>query len=282
MRSSPLYYASLACWFLMLWEGVVAANNKRALAIDLVFPRNETYNPSPIFPIIFSYGDPVVIPLFEPLLSYKVWNYSNDSNPIHSRGIDIPLVNDSSINPYIEFSSYTYPFNTEGTWIITLHLRWAYCQVDPDGEGLDGVGTLQRNNTFVGKVIFTTKGPLKQVDLVAATSNQTCSAPVGLAINIKDTVRAPNSDGFEGDTCPIVSPPVEADSCAVTLDPAAVSNIGAAMTSLQCTGPGDDPEGVDCDTWRESRESAGLRIVAGGVTLLAFVLGIVTYIHTLM
>ncbi|KAL6922605.1 hypothetical protein FSHL1_006570 [Fusarium sambucinum] len=286
MRFSPAYFTSLACWLVMLFREVAGdQTNSSALKIDLVFPLNETYNPSPMLPIIFSYGDPSTIPLFEPLISYRVWNESNRSTTNTDFTLSsinyVPLVNGSSINPYIDFGFYTHHFNTEGRWSISVILRWASCYVDPEVEyeSPGEWGKIHRNNTYVGTVTFTTKGPLKQVDLLAATKNQTCSSPVGININVERTAKAVWGDGFEGDTCPIVDSPTEADSCSVTLNPSAVSNIDAAMTSIHCTGPKDDAEGIDCDAWREARKnSAGLRVIAGGVTSLAFVLSLVALI----
>ncbi|XEV04692.1 hypothetical protein FSHL1_009979 [Fusarium sambucinum] len=286
----------MACWFLSLWKcaaGEQAMNNS-ALAIDLVFPHNETYNPSPIFPIIFSYGDPGMIPIFEPVLTYEVWDYSNDSNPIHSRLRKIPLVNDSSSNPYIEFNTHEYPFNTEGTWSVSLIVRWAYCYIQPASGALDESVTIKRDNTFVTEVVFTTKGPLKQVDIGAATSNKTCPSPAGLTINAANITEVITENGFESHTCAFVDLPIESegygfgslsvdqDRCAVTLEPATASSIDSSLTSSYCGRYGDDPKEVDCDSWRDSPDSTGLRLVAGGVTCLVFVLGVITYIHNLM
>ena len=289
MHISNIPYTFLVCCFLML-DKAAAENQTRGnppLKIDLVFPRNETYNPSPMFPIVFSYGDPEFIPLLEPIVSYTVWNYSNYNKSIHAELRDKPLVNRSSSNPHIEFDQYSYPFNNEGTWELSVHLRWANCYIQPPGEHNRKERTrLRINATTVGTVVFTTRGPLKQLDLGAATNNETCSTPVGLSVNFIEQ-KVPSLDdksgnNFEGSYCALPQSLVEADRCADTLDPATVSSIDATMTSWQCSWPGDEPDGVDCKTWRENLENKALRVVAGGATCLAFMLGVIVYTYTLM
>ncbi|CAG7565367.1 unnamed protein product [Fusarium equiseti] len=296
MRLSPLYYASLACWFITLWKGVAGERsmNSSALEVDLAFPRNETYNPSPVFPIVISIGNPGMIPIFEPLLSYQVYNYGEYTNPIINETIALPSVNESTGDPYIEFTAYEHPFNTEGKWSILVTLDYAYCVLQPTKGSREEIMTLKRDLAVVTLVDFTTKGPLKQVDLGAATKHQICPLPAGLTINATGTTTAPKDADFQGDTCAFrdlplesgghsfIAPPNDEDRCAVTLEPAAVSSIDASMTSSHGDSHKDDPKGVDRGSSKESQESAGFRIAAGGVTCLAFVLGVITYIDTLI
>lgn len=145
---------------------------------------------------------------------------------------------------------------------------------------------LRRNFTTVGTVVFTTKGFLKQVDLVDATNNETCSTPIGFSVDTTEwkipAFEDKEDNDFEGFSCILPQSLVEADRCADTLDPATVSSIDATMTSWQCSWPGDEPDGVDCKTWRENLESTALRVVAGGATCLAFMLGAIVYTYTLM
>ena len=289
MHISNILYTFLVCCFLMFRKTAARDPTRGSppLKIDLIFPRNETYNPSPMFPIIFSYGNPEMIPLFEPIISYTVWNPSNYNKSIHTELRDKPFVNRSSSNPHIEFDYYSYPFNTEGTWELSVHLRWANCYVQsPRERDLDERVRMRRNFTTLGTVVFTTKGPLKQVDLADATNNETCSNPIGLSIDTAEWKFPIFDDAhdvdFVGSSCIVPQSPVEADRCADTLDPATISSIDATMTSWQCSWPGDEPDGVDCKTWRESLESTALRVIAGGATCLAFMLGVIAYTYTLM
>ncbi|KAH7234198.1 hypothetical protein B0J15DRAFT_432520 [Fusarium solani] len=281
MRFPLPHLASLACWFLLFSSGAAGeqSNSTGLVEIDLVFPRNETYNPSPLMPIVFSYRNIGLVPLLNPIISYEIWDHTNFSGPNYGAKYEGPLINHSSSDPYLQHSLNLYPLNLEGTWLLAFHVRWVNCFERGGGDtGLDPENALRINMTN-GGVIFTTKGPSKQIDLVATTSNQTCAAPAGTAINITGTVNTPwPNEGFEGDRCPVVaSPPTEADRCAVTIGAAAASSIAASMTSTVCGGWATDvPDGVDCSPFK--KKSAALRIIPGGATCLAFMLGALGFI----
>lgn len=250
------------------------------MEIDLVFPRNETYNPSPLMPIVFSYRNTRLMPLLRPTITYEIWRYSNFGGPNISGRQEVPLVNHSSSDPYLKHSFYMFDFDTEDTWLLAFHVRWTNCVEDGEGSpGFDPYTVLRTNLTNVA-IVFTTKGPSKQIDLVAATSNQTCAAPAGVAIDIASTEDTfLSTDEYEEDRCPVVtSPPTEAESCAVTIGTAAASSISASMTSDVCKwrAATDVPDGVDCSSFK--KKSAAVRIVPGGATCLAFMLGALGFI----
>ncbi|KAJ4197153.1 hypothetical protein NW767_009045 [Fusarium falciforme] len=230
-------------------------------------------------PIVFSYRNIGLVPLLNPIISYEIWDQNNSSGPNYGAKYEGPLINHSSSDPYLQHSLNLYPLNLEGTWLLAFHVRWTNCFQDGEGfPGLDPTNTMRINMTN-GGVIFTTKGPSKQIDLVAATSNQTCAAPAGMAINITSTFDTfVSTEGYEADLCPVVeSPPTEADSCAVTIGAAAASSIAASMTSTVCSGLATDvPDGVDCSSFK--KKSGALRIVPGGATCLAFMLGALGFI----
>ncbi|KAM0542839.1 hypothetical protein ACHAPJ_012619 [Fusarium lateritium] len=113
------------------------------------------------------------------------------SGPSTTGGIEDPLANYSNSDPHLEFEFFLYPFNTEGTWRLVFHIRWSNCYEQLAEGLLPDMDMYKINTTNIGPVVFTTKGPSKQIDLVAATSNQTCSAPAGVAINITDTMDTP-------------------------------------------------------------------------------------------
>ncbi|EEU49013.1 uncharacterized protein NECHADRAFT_75749 [Fusarium vanettenii 77-13-4] len=228
------HLASLACWFLLFSSGAAEAQNNSTglVEIDLVFPRNETYNPSPLMPIVFSYRNIELVPLLRPMITFEIWDYNNSSGPIYDSPREAPLINHSSSDPYFQHS-LMYPLNLEGTWGLRFYVYWTNCV--KDGEGSLGFNpyTIHRTNVTNVAIIFTTKGPSKQIDLVAATSNKTCAAPAGIAIDIASTDNTFDSTGeYEKDRCPwVTSSPTEADSCAVTIGAAAASSIADSMTS---------------------------------------------------
>ncbi|KAI6754852.1 hypothetical protein HG530_012604 [Fusarium avenaceum] len=287
MRFTPLSLASLTCWSLLYNNGAAKESKgpTGALQIDLVFPRNETYNPSPVMPIIFSYRNLGLVPYLIPSITYEIWNNDNFSADSAGGRVEVPLVNDSSVDPHIEFHKYIYPFNTEGTWRLNFHIRWIRCYVAPAERGRGELNMAVVNETDVGGIVFSTKGPSKQVDLVAATSNKNCSYPAGATINVTDTMRYPGTfRDYEPDVCPMVEfPEGNADSCDVMLDPATASSIDAEMTSWVCTRVWETnrPKGFDCES-RKEKESTAMRIITGGASFLAFMLGVLVYVYNLL
>ncbi|KAJ4248493.1 hypothetical protein NW762_012831 [Fusarium torreyae] len=284
MHYPPLHPILLACWFVLSYAGAAEEQNDATglMKVDLVFPRNETYNPSPLMPIIFSYRNPGLAPSLKLKIIYEVWNYTNSSGESIGGKEEVPLLNSSS-DPYFQHTAFIYPFNTEGIWLLAVHFRFVNC-FEETGLGSYPEITVGVNSTDFS-VIFTTKGPSKQIDLVAATSSQNCSNPAGITININDTVKTPSSkygSEYGREFCPVVSsPPIEASSCDVTIGAAAASSISASMTTWACGLPSHNPpekvpDQVDCPSQEE--ESAALRIVVGGIASLVFMLGALGYV----
>ncbi|KAL2675732.1 hypothetical protein Neosp_011923 [[Neocosmospora] mangrovei] len=238
------HLASLACWFLLFSSGVAEVQNNSTglVEIDLVFPRNETYNPSLLMPIVFSYRNIELVPLLRPIITYSIRRYSDFGGDSLFDEEEAPLVNHSSSDPYLKHSFYVSDFDTEDTWHLAFHVLWTSCVKNGEGSlGFDPYTVLQTNLTNVA-IVFTTKGPSKQIDLVVATSNQTCAAPAGIAIDIASIDKTLYSTGEkEEDRCPwVTSPPTKAESCAVTIGTAAASSISASMTSAPRENPKED------------------------------------------
>ncbi|KAH7260829.1 uncharacterized protein BKA55DRAFT_559837 [Fusarium redolens] len=285
------YLPSLACWFFLLCISISsgAAEEEQepdptgTLDIDLVFPRNETYNPTPMMPVVFSYRNPKLISVLRPHIMYQFWEYNKFDGRGTGGQIAAPYVNTSSTDdPHFEHHFFRTPFNTEGQWKLVVHFSWFNCYKDPDRSFayLDNNNTIRMNGTSVS-VVFTTTGPSKQVDLNAATSNKNCSAPAGIAIDVRDTLRTPQHErreDYDREFCPVVPSVTKADKCDVTMGPSAASSVSAAMTSFVCAftiNKTEIPEEVDCSVLKESM---AMPIVFGGTTFLAFVLGALGYL----
>ncbi|KAL4723014.1 hypothetical protein ACLX1H_010255 [Fusarium chlamydosporum] len=199
MRWPLLYLASLSCWFIFFQRGLAqeqSDNITGILEVDLVFPRNETYNPQPMMPIVLSYrNNPQLLYLFRPTVSYEIRNLHNNSGPIdHGKSNWVlPAVGE---DPFIEVEYLRDPVDTEGTWVLDLWLSWSNCYRKRTKPGLPDKDFYQVTKTKIANVTFTTEGPLKQIDLVAATSNKTCPFPIGIAINVTDTMEPPEPLGW--------------------------------------------------------------------------------------
>ncbi|RGP76821.1 hypothetical protein FLONG3_5064 [Fusarium longipes] len=187
-------------------------NSTGTMEFGMVFPSNKTtINPSLVMPFVFSfsYKNPKLIPILQPYLVYNVYNYSNTSQNvlqgrIGPRSANLSATHDLQFggNYYQQFeANYHRDFANEGKWLITLILGFFTCYEDPDRTYNDTytIGTHHAK----ANIIFTTKGPSKQVDLVAANGSKNCLSP--LIIKVEDTVKVPQSDprtdGLVEDVC---------------------------------------------------------------------------------
>ncbi|KAH6952092.1 hypothetical protein DER45DRAFT_636386 [Fusarium avenaceum] len=284
---------SLACWLFLLGFSSGATEEQQhdstgTMEFGMVFPVNHTtINPSVVMPFVFSYQTPQLIPILQPYLIYDVYNYSNTSQNI-LQGRVIPRSANLSATDDLQFeANYHREFANEGKWLITLILGFFTCYEDPDRT---------YNNTYTittvhakDNITFTTKGPSKQVDLVAATNSKNCSSPPALSVKFQDTVKIPQSDPRADEMVEEVcvlnalasrldSLVTWADKC-VAVVPTATSSIAAEVSSWACRGRinyTDRPDGIDCVT-RKDEESMGLRIVFRGTTCLAVLVGALAY-----
>ncbi|CEF76011.1 hypothetical protein FGSG_10562 [Fusarium graminearum PH-1] len=280
---------SLACWFFLIFisNGVAVEEPKSdstgTLEIDLVFPRNEsTFVPSLMTPFVFSFQPPQLVPILLPYLIYRVYNYSNTTSPALAGRIDRRSINLSANgDPHFEVN-YHRQLDVEGKWLMTLISGVLVCYEDRHN--------LYNNSHFIDanytetNITFTTKGPSGQVDLAAETSEKNCPSPVGLHIDVQDTIKIPEGDFRAGETVaevcavePLVTLP---DKC-VAVTPAATSSIAAEMSLRVCSTNYDNrseiPESFGCKPLGEE-ESMGVQILFEGTTCLALLLGALVYI----
>ncbi|KAF4986555.1 hypothetical protein FGRMN_10783 [Fusarium graminum] len=277
------YLTSLTCWLFFLWISIssVAAepqdDSTGTLGIDLVFPRNETYNPSPMMPIIFSYRNPKLIPILQPTVGYQIWDRNNMDKLVAGGQLPPQFLNLSNVDdPHFEYFM-SREFNKEGEWFLTFHVSWQNCIKDADRSLYGGSprNTMQKNDTDAS-VIFTTKGPSKQVDLITATREENCSSPAGAAIKISDKLRTPGGEGYDQEFCAVATG-TEATRCEVTIGSSAASSFNAEMTSHVCVFTIDKteiPDGVDCSYLKKSLAAP---VLIGGTTFLALVIGMLCF-----
>ena len=192
---------------------------------DLVFPRNDTYAPTTLFPIVFAAQNSHYAAVLEPAMTYRIFSM-DDYNKGRDYELDLRWSNFSSTDPFFTHAAVRRFLNVEGTWGFLWSLSTVNCSY---GTGLDGaVGTGGTLNSTV--TVFTTKLGAPLPDLVAATDASTCAEADSRAFNLT---------GLMDDTsCAILSSTVPlpaSNPCAVKVDSAIASSISAAMTSTDCT-----------------------------------------------
>ncbi|OAA63575.1 hypothetical protein SPI_03738 [Niveomyces insectorum RCEF 264] len=273
------------------WIVAAAATSFPAsVDLNLVFPRNATYDANALLPIVFAFSNPALITPLQGFLSFQFYEASNDSN-----GWDYSLFVQPTNHFHLDTNGTTYLavgtlselFGKAGTWL----LRWTFdttnCSTTNAGylESWTfrylGVGysdgSARRSVTFS----TTTGGDGAQPDVAAAAANTTCgtqnatgSGPIiaEVAGTLNVSLAKPDfNDNFYGDTCAVVSAEVgspsrtEPLSCAVSLDAGAIASVSAAVTRHACSSR---TPVISCTPAASSSVASGLRPIA--VSVLSF------------
>ncbi|KAJ4024841.1 hypothetical protein NW752_002293 [Fusarium irregulare] len=279
---------SLAYWFVLIFVSNATAEDRQQdstgiLDFNLVFPRNEsTFVPSLMTPFVFSFRNPELIPILQPYAIYKIYNYSNTSQFIFDGRLDTGQIN-LSVNhdPHFEVLYHRY-LDLEGQWLMTLTTGVLNC-VEDRGHYYNHSHYIDANFTKIN-ITFTTKGPSGQVDLAAETSDNNCSSPVGLTVDVQSTIKVPEGDDradeMAAHVCAVEPLLTLADKC-VAVTSAAAASIAAEMTWRVCgsiSNRSEIPDSWDCEPLDGKEDSKGVQITSGETTLVAFLLGALAYI----
>lgn len=273
-----VFYLRLCLLALLQAVAITSASAPGVVEVDLIFPRNETYAPVDIMPIVFAIQNPHSAALLDLNLQYDIWLldalHGNQSHPKNVPGLGISDLdymhflrssNLSSSKPYLRHYG-TDLINTEGTWIMEWDLGAANCSESPQ-NGVRTGGHVRNHY-----VIFTIKKGGQQPNLVAATDNGVCENTPGYAFNITETLPVPPSaTDWQGQpSCAVLSPASPLPSlnpCAAKIVPSAASSISAALTASACSYP--DP-GVKCPSPTPQNAAPGpVQSSVGGTAWLA-------------
>ncbi|KAH6879075.1 hypothetical protein J4E91_007059 [Alternaria rosae] len=239
------------------------------LEVDLVFPRNETYAATQIFPVIIAIQNPDLGRFLNPTLDVTVTNVETQA----SRDLfyDLRWANFSSSELYREVKILS-NFTEEGVWALRLDVGWNSCTED----SLAFLGGGLAANRTSRSTFFTIKSSAPELDLVAATKNRDCTDNEAVAINVDATLAVPDFitwEDYDGKTCASMAATTPAPTpCNVKIDAVAASNISASMTSLHCQAtrkPGDS-----CPT---DEKSTAQRLIGGGTAGLVAAFGTFGY-----
>ncbi|KAK9648044.1 hypothetical protein V6Z96_006104 [Aspergillus fumigatus] len=103
----------------------------RAVEVDLVFPRNETYSPAEWFRIVFAVLDPQSAELLNLRISYDIRKNNNRNNQT-TLTHDLHWANwSSSADPYLTYQ-YVRTLNTTGNWSVIWELYWQSCDEEAE------------------------------------------------------------------------------------------------------------------------------------------------------
>ncbi|KGO70455.1 hypothetical protein PITC_014650 [Penicillium italicum] len=212
--------------------------------IDLIFPRNGTFEPMVLMPVIFAFQNPKVIDGLYPYLRYGVWPADLPrGNQTMAAFIDDGELDLNATYPvlYLKGSipSTLHPesLNTENEWEFVWGLEWTNCSTPANGATSDDKPEVNLNGPSDSHSIrFTTKKGAGQPNLTALTADDKCDDISAMAFNVTKTLIA-QAGYLQGDKCAVLESPAPTPSpCKVSIVPSAASSIAASITAAQCKG----------------------------------------------
>jgi hypothetical protein len=202
--------------------------------VDLFFPLNQTYSPTPLFPIVFGLQNAPLFPSLDPSFELLLWNFTLGYG-INATSYS-PSVSLSATNFTRAETAFAYGFVANlstGYYSLVWSFTSANCS-DADGVFVDNGGTRSHG------VQFTIQDGAPVVDIAAPLTSDECAGIEHFAFNVTGTLEVPDPGLYDGtDTCAVLNGTtalVEGNPCAVSIGAAAASSIEAQITSTACSG----------------------------------------------
>jgi hypothetical protein len=212
-------------------DGNITVSYPVTVEFDLVFPRNETYAPAPIFPVVFAVQNLPEAAVSSSL--YLDWYLNRAQGEYLETGrVDFDRVNASS-NPYfvVGWTGKINSTESADTYTLLWSFRHTNCTQDrfaysPDFD----------SSEYQDFITFTIAEDGKQPDFAA--DRDTCPtrhATFQLTGALPSAGSEWNLYNSERDTCGVLatSPP-PANPCAARVNDAAASSISAELTASAC------------------------------------------------
>lgn len=259
------------------------------LELDLVFPRNETYAPTPLFPFIFAVQNVNLVDTLGPLAPIRLWRVDNYNATITSRKTDFNISqngnsssSDNSNNIFFTYRDIGDALASEGTWVIAWDVRVHNCSHHSAEYPDMIVGDVWGRRVDPKFVIFTIAKDGKQPDYATPwNKSSNCLQPqdqdrVSAAFNV--TALLPLSgqsrttrEKFPGqDFCPVLSEDADTgpatNPCAAKLDSTGASSISSALVATDCA---NTIPRASCPAKNGAPSQWGSR--AGTITIIALV-----------
>lgn len=147
---------SFTVWVLfvaLLLSGVGVGDSTfpATLEVDLVFPRNDTYAPGPLIPIVFAFQGSRYASLLFPYIRFALTSDTNVSREPIESFLDLSYANFSSSDPYYAWAYIAGMKGLEDRWRLAWSLSTTNCSTS--SESISTNITSQIQDT---KIIFTT------------------------------------------------------------------------------------------------------------------------------
>lgn len=237
----PIVWVYLWFWATL---GAGATGPSGIAQVDLIFPRNETYTPTSLMPVVFSVRSPELVNLLYPTLQYAVTRVGSNDTTTKLRDLPIRRLDSNDSLSYL-YEGVASVAAVEGEFELSWAFRWVNCSRSIDGSDYDNQDTAYDQNGFHRrtywphqKLFFRTSKDGKKADLASISQDKNCNEMQGFAFQVKDNLEVPlgrlSADGVT--SCALLASPTPTTKpfCEQIIKPEAVSSISASLTKVEC------------------------------------------------
>lgn len=208
--------------------------------VDLIFPKNDTYAPAELMPIVFTIQNARHAAALDLNLDYLLWRIPANDTPggdsvVASGIIKLREANLSAADTFFAYRSTAAVNSSETSWSLVWSLGSQNCS-----RSQSPLKPISFNNSD-HYVQFRTENDAKSPDLMAATADgSTCANMQSFTFNITENVPRPITSSWgplPANSCAVLSDVVPfpvANPCGVKVDASAASSISAAITATEC------------------------------------------------
>ncbi|GKZ37252.1 hypothetical protein AbraIFM66950_008709 [Aspergillus brasiliensis] len=201
--------------------------------VDLIFPRNETYTPQALMPIVFALQNPSLASPLEATIYWGLREGNNWSAPgsITDAGFELFTLNATSSGPHFVTSFVNTLAYPDGPWTFTWTLQITNCSL---AETASCLGSESANCSLAynpnkaitvnNAILFNVSQSGQAPNLQAASSSDMCDTMEAYAFNVTSTT----------EECGFLGPSPTTNPCAATVNASAASSIWAAATAYAC------------------------------------------------
>jgi hypothetical protein len=233
-----MFPSSHVLWHLLaLFTGWSSAQTFPSVAeVDLLFPRNDTYAPTVLMPVVFAIQSLVAAAPLNLALQWQLSQLLPSGNVSVAANGDITksYLSASTPGPYYEYSGFYNSTILEGTWQLFWVLSSDNCTQFPTNDS--SIPGYEQGNIL----IFTTKNGAQATDLVAATADGVCAGAESFSFNVTGVEKVSVGSGDSVTSCAVVAPMSPTSSpnpCAAQLNATGASSISAFLTASACSSP---------------------------------------------
>ncbi|KAL4877048.1 hypothetical protein BJY04DRAFT_231178 [Aspergillus karnatakaensis] len=228
-----------ACFLLALVQLATrsqASTTPGSIEVDLIFPQNSSYAPSPLMPIVFAVQNPALAMTLSPSISWYIEQQNIQPNQTDrvTGLVHLSDLNTSTSDPYFLHAT-TQQLNKEGPFVFAWELSLHNCSRDPDSDTAVQVGSYGDRRY---QVYFSIEEGSSAPDLVAATSDDTCKNSLAQAVEVIDLLEIPAKQKQPASSCAVLPSTLATPSpCKVKIDSSTAESLAVAMTSAACAAP---------------------------------------------